>query len=203
MVMDIQLANFWVNIILASITFLAVIIALFGRAFWSWWNRPKIKFCLKNGEPHIVTAYASSGQMIKYFRIKIKNTGNKTAKNCYVKLLSVTNKDNNTNLIEPDKLKWAGAPTDSRYNVPREKVDIFPSGGWEFCDLFRLDSFTLTDLFFQSLGGNRKVSIRKDYIITIEISGENIKPQKAKIITSLPKNGFWNVGINWFRNISQ
>ncbi len=200
--MGVEWANFWVNFALAIITFLAVIVALFQQKLWEWWNKPQIKFGLKNGEPYIVTTYSGSGQMIKYFRIKIRNNGNSTAKNCYVKLISVTNKNNNVNLIEPDKLKWTSAPTDARYNLPREKVDIFPSGAWEFCDLFRLDSFILTDIFFQSLGGNRKVSIREDYIITIEISGENIKPQKAEIITSLPKNGFWNVGVNWFRNIS-
>ncbi len=183
---------------LVIITLLAVIVALFGQKFWNWWNRPKIKFGLKNDEPHIITHYSGSGQMIKYFRIKIKNKGNRTAKNCYVKLISVTNKNNNINLIEPDKLKWTSAPIDTRYNLPREKIDIFPSGGWEFCDLFRLDTFILTDIFFQSLGGNRKVPITDEYIITIEITGNNIKPKKAEIRTSYPHpSGWWNTTLSW------
>ena len=178
------------------ITLVAVLVALFGNVFWEWWKRPKIKFGIKNGEPHIITTIGSPPQLIKYFRIRIKNNGKTTAKNCYVKLISVTTLNGNINLIEPDNLKWSSAPTDNRYGIPREKIDIFPSGGWEFCDLFKLDTFLLTDIQFESLGG-RKVSIREEYIIIIEITGDNIKPKKAKIKTILPKNGFWNMKISW------
>lgn len=181
----------------AWITLSAVIVALFGKVFWDWWNRPKIKFGLKNEEPHVITAIGRPPQLIKYFRIKMKNKGKVTAKNCYVKLISVTTLDSDVNLIEPDKLKWSSAPTDNRYGIPREKIDIFPSGGWEFCDLFRLDTFLLTDIHFESLGGNRKVPITNEYIITIEVTGDNIKPRKARIRTILPVNGFWETRIDW------
>ncbi len=199
MIIDIQLTNLLVDVVLASITFCAVIVALFGKTFWEWYNRPKIKFYLKNDRPYIINKYCRGGQSIKYFRIKIKNEGNTKAINCYVKILSVTTKKNSMNLIEPDKLKWSSAPLDLRYNLPREKIDIFPSGGWEFCDLFKLDSYNLTDIFFQSLGKDRYVPIKEDYIITLEISGENIKPLKAKLVTSLPKKGFSDISINWLR----
>jgi len=36
MVMNILLANFWVDVALAIITLLAVIVALFGKTFWDW-----------------------------------------------------------------------------------------------------------------------------------------------------------------------
>ncbi len=179
------------------ITLSAVIVALFGKVFWDWWKRPKIKFSIKNGEPHVITVVGTPPQLIKYFRIKIENRGKVTARNCHVKLISVTTLDSDVNLIEPDRLKWSSAPTDSRYGIPREKIDIFPSGGWEFCDLFSLDTFKLVDIYFESLGGNRMVPITKEYIITIEITGDNIKPRIAKIRTTLPTMGFWDIGISW------
>jgi hypothetical protein len=125
-----------------------------------------------------------------------------TAKNCYVKLISVTTLDNDVNLIEPDKLKWSSAPKDTRYTndelSPIHKADknIHPKGGWEFCDLFKLDTFILTDIFFESFG-SRTVPITGEYIITIEITGDNIKPREAKIRTILPANGFWNMQLSW------
>lgn len=153
---------------------------------------------MKNEEPHIITQVGIPPQLIKYFCIKIKNKGKTTAKNCYVKLISVITKDSTKNLIEPDKLKWSSPPQDSRYSIPREKIDIPRSGGWEFCDLFKLDTFLLTKIQFESLGG-RNVPINGEYIITIEITGDNIKPKKAKIKTILPKKGFWNFQISWIK----
>ena len=41
------------------------------------------------------------------------------------------------------------------------------------------------------------VPITKEYIITIEITGDNIKPRIAKIRTTLPTMGFWDIGISW------
>ncbi len=194
---DVQWANFGVNLALAIITLLAVLVALFSRTFWKWWNRPKIKFGLRDGKPHIITQIETPLQHLKYFRIRVKNYGRTTAKNCYIKLLSVTKIDSETNLIESDKLKWSSAPTDSRYSIPRETANIFPSGGWEFCDLFMLDSTRLVEIYFATLGGNRKVPITQEYFITIEIVGDNIKPKRAKIKTILPSKNFWNTQIDW------
>ncbi|KKN40799.1 hypothetical protein LCGC14_0730150, partial [marine sediment metagenome] len=189
---------------LAIITSFAVLVALFGQKFWEWWSEPQITFSLKNEEPHIVTDYGGYN-WTKYFRLKVINGGRTTAKNCQIKILSVVpiSRQLNLPLIEPDKLKWSSAPLDSRYSIHREKLDISPYGGWEFCDLFRLESTNLVDIKFQSLGMNREVSIREEYIITIEISGDNFKPRIAHIRTINPQNGFWNIHLAWAMNTSQ
>ena len=180
------------------ITLLAVIVALFGNVFWKWLERPKIKFSISNKEPHIIIKYPG---IIKYFRIKIKNEGKTTAKNCYVKLISVKSVNNNINLIEPDKLKWANAPKDTRYinesNSPihKEYKDIHP-GDWEFCDIFKLDGTKLIELKFIS-SGNRTTDIRDEYLITIEISGDNFKPKEATIRTHNSQNNYFGINWNW------
>ena len=181
----------------AWITLIAVLVALFQQKFWDWWNKPVIIFGLSNFSPHIVTDYGNP-TMTKYFRLRVINTGRTTAKNCQIKILSVNpmNKQLNFPLIEPDKLKWSSAPTDSRYSIPREKLDISPHGGWEFCDIFKLESTHLVDIKFQSLG-RREVSIREEYLLKIEISGDNFDPKIAYIKTINPQNGFWEIKFDW------
>lgn len=175
---------------LTIITFLAVIVAIFGKNFWDWWNRPKIKFSLKNEEPHIVWDY-SHNLMTKLFRLKIINKGNTVAKNCIIKVLSVspTPKEG---FFEPDTLKWSNSPLNMGYRyesfhnqdisqltpIHREHMDISPKGGWEFCDLFNC---ILGDdhINFVSSGMRRFLAWEKTYFVTIEICGENIKPKRA------------------------
>jgi len=195
---------------LVIITFLAVIVALFGRKFWDWWNRPKIKLGLNKFPPHMIQIVGRQSNLLQYYRLKIINDGKTIAKNCQVKLVSVIppKKKSIFSLVEPDKLKWSSAPTDNRYGIAREKIDVSPLGGWEFCDLLMIDSYLLTTIQFLSLG-NRTASITEEYIITIEISGDNFKPKTAQIKISQNPNANMFIGdinwinINWFRNISQ
>ena len=207
--MDIKLANFLVDVFLAIFTFLAVIIALFNQKFWEWINRPKIKFCLSNKPPYIVQQFGKSPTWIKYFRFKVINEGKIVAKNCQVKLISAEpiGKKLNLPLIEPDKLKWSGAPKDTRYTndelhpIHKEKIDIHPSNGWEFCDLFRIETTDMIELKFMS-SGERKVPITDEYIITIEISGDNLKPRTVRIKSSIPSSkNYWETEIYWAKNI--
>ena len=72
--------------ILAIITSLAVLVALFGKKFWDWWNEPIIEFSLNNKEPHVVWSY-SNNLITKLFRLRVINKGNTVAKNCRVKVI--------------------------------------------------------------------------------------------------------------------
>jgi hypothetical protein len=210
MTMDIQLANFWVDVSLAVFTFLAIIIALFNQKFWEGWNRPKLKFCLSNNFPYVVQKYSGSRMMIKYFRFVIINEGKSVAKNCRVKLISAepVGKKLSLPLIEPDSLKWSGAPKDTRFTndqlqpIHREKLDISP-GGWELCDLFRIEVTLLNQIIFMS-SGERNIPITDEYIITIEISGDNFKPINLKIKTLIPQTkNYWETEVYWAKDISQ
>lgn len=211
--MDVQWANFWVNFALALITFLAVVIALFGKAFWDWWNKPKMIFRLGNKEPHRIQGITNNKQIIWYFRLEVMNVGKTIAKNCYIKINSVLSDDGRQiEYFEPSKLKWSGAPRDMNYrenppkninevdipNLPpifRESKDISPRRGWELCDLFE----TLGDGSFTFLSHSGRPYYRineGNYIIEIEIFGDDIEPKKKKFKLSYIRD-FPLIRIDW------
>ena len=149
---------------------------------------------MSNKPPYIVQQFGKSPTWIKYFRFKVINEGKIVAKNCQVKLISAEpiGKKLNLPLIEPDKLKWSSAPRDMDFRVDppnvnsvkdmnqlipiyREKNDISPKGGSEFCDLFWIN--TNKKLIFSSTGRrNFEAREGKRYFTKIEISGDNFEP---------------------------
>lgn len=193
--------------IIAFLTFIAIFVALFGRDILNWKNKPKILFGLSNIEPCVKTIYGGNENISKYFRIKVINIGNTVAKNCQIKLISVIPEKRKLipTIVEPDKLKWSNAPLDRRYchdtteinrliPIHRERIDISPKKGWEFCDLFQITSGN--NFLFLSLGARKPIFKNENYIITIEISGENLKPRSARLKISNP-NSFEKIRISW------
>jgi len=185
---DVQWAIFWVNLVLAITTFLAVLVALYKED----WRKPKIKVDFGNQPPYSIYPYLTASDML--FRIKIVNGGKTVARNCKVKLLSVKSEEGKNVLDknEPDILKWSSAPRDMDFRVDppnvnsvkdmnqlipiyREKNDISPKGGSEFCDLFWIN--TNKKLIFSSTGRrNFEAREGKRYFTKIEISGDNFEP---------------------------
>lgn len=200
--------------ILTIVALLAVLIALFGKTFWDWWNRPKIRFALNNKEPYVITYYTTA-LMPKLFRLKVINKGRTIAKNCKIKITSVAPL---SIAFEPDVLKWSNAPRDMRFridpskdiqfcdihNLPpiyREFKDISPNGGWEFCDLF-LHGAGGDTIKFSSSGSREFVTHEDSYIVCIEISGDNLNPRRAKFkISNLHKRK--DLRIDWIKSIFQ
>ena len=210
---DVQWANFWVDVVLALITLLAVGVALFREWFWGRVNRPKIMFKVGNEEPHKVQGKTSNGMPLWYFRLEVKNIGKTAAKNCYIKINSILpENERDIKYFEPDTLKWSNAPRDMGYRINpakdindvdksqlipifKETKDISPNGGWEFCDLFEAGGYG--DFTFISRG-NRPSYVINDgnYIIEIEIFGDNIEPRKKKFKVYSIRD-FPLVGIDW------
>jgi len=201
------------TIISLVVTIFLSLIALFKEDFIGWKNKPKIKFRLGNKKPHLIQGVLINGTPIWYFRLEIKNNGNSVAKNCYVRINSVISESGmSLEYFEPDKLKWSGAPRDMKYrknpsynlnkgDIPnlipifKEYKDISPKGGWEFCDL--IESRGDTNFVFLSTGGRPSYNINKgNYIIEIEIFGDNIEPKKKKFKLSY-KNDFPLIKIDW------
>lgn len=218
MAIDVQWANFWVNVILALITLLAVLVALFGKWLWDRVNKPIIVFKVKNAEPHRIQSSGYGGTLLWYFRLEVKNIGKTLAKNCYIKINKVyTEEGASVEYFEPDKLKWSNSSRDMRYrddppniweeariqNIPnlipifKENEDVSP-GDSEFCDLFwtRGDK----EIVFISKGRRPRYSINKEnYIVEIEIFGDNLEPKKGKFRISSFED-FPLVKVNWVKN---
>lgn len=191
--LDIQLANFLVGCALALITLLAVGVALFKENLLKFANKPIIKIRFDD-------IYLKGLTML--LRLKVINQGKTLAKKCRVKIISVIVENGNTKdslIDETDILKWSSAPKDMRYQnketyglVPiyREHKDITPQGGWEFCDLFEISDREKRVVFISS-GRRNFLAEDENYIATIEISGDNLKPIRKEIKFSVPYKVNW------------
>jgi len=197
----------WVEITLIIITFLAVMVSLFGQRFWDWVKEPKIELRFDN-------IYLYSDVITMLLHLKLINQGKSVAKKCRVKILSVVkeNDDTKENLIEePDILKWSHAPKDTRYttqgefgsvSIHREHKDITPQGGWELCDFFEISSREKRVTFVSS-GRRNFLAEDESYTATIEISGDNLKPMRKEIKFSVPYNFDWTNNVMNFVKIEE
>ena len=207
----IALATVFSTLILGSI-------ALFGETYRNWRNKPIIKIGFGNYKPYVIYSYEDPLAML--IRLKIVNQGKTVAKNCRVKIISVTPENENVRdslIDEPDTLKWSSAPKDMRYYessqpIHREHLNISPKGGWEFCDLFKIDSREKRVIFISPGERDFLAEKGKGYIATIEIYGDNLKPTKKEIKFSVPDRIDWTnqtnpimylAQIDEVRNISQ
>lgn len=224
MTIHVQWAIFGSNIFLGIITLIAVYVALNKEDL----RKPIMKIGFGNFSPHTIHPFLTPMGML--FRIKVVNLGKTVAKNCQVKLLSVKSEDGE-NVLDKDELdvlRWSGSPRDMgfRVNPPedinsmndvnqlipilREKKDITPRGGSEFCDLFWIDD--KKKVIFSSSGERNFTCVKEErYFAIIEISGDNFEPirKEIKIYTPL-KVSYENndlkiylAGIEKVRNISQ
>ena len=197
---NIQWANFWVHLVSAVITLLAVFVALFRKEFWDWWNKPLVKIGFGNEEPYVLTFYSNDGTITRLFRLKAINLGKTVAKNCRIKIISVVVENQNAKdclIDEPDVLKWSSAPRDMRFRIDpqniqgqdihqliptyKESKDITPGKGWEFCDLFRIDSREKKVIFVSSGSRDFLSEDKMHYTAIVEISGDNLKPTNKEI----------------------
>jgi len=185
--------------VLAFLTFITIIIALFKEDILHYFHRPKIETIISNQNPFVI--YGNREKDLKYFRVKIKNIGKTVAKNCHLRLIVVYPWQNSRPVIsDPVTLKWAGSPLDSRYLIPanrptinvnlksifKEKRDIPPFGGWEFCDLFKITKGGHVINFISSQEENRFLKRgNKNYLVYVNIIGDNFKP---KIFSFIIKN---------------
>lgn len=102
----------------AGIALIAAFLPFALSEFWRWWNRPRFELTLKNEDPFVQTGV---GKWIDYehgwdmyhgrsnwLSIGIKNTGGRTAKNCYVKLMEMIEKNSGERIkpFFPSPLKW-------------------------------------------------------------------------------------------------
>lgn len=185
----------------AIATFLAVFVALFKDDI----IKPRIKFGISNHRPHVIQLIGKNGMPAKLFRLRIINEGRVMARNCHIKVISILSKDGKSSVIEPDNLKWSSAPRDMAYRVDppkdirnisdtnqltpiyREKKDISPKGGWEFCDLMEISSGNILTLVSY---GNRDIPANFEdyYVITLEVSGDNVKTREIKFKISNPSD---------------
>jgi len=125
-----EISAAFATIILATIT----VFAIFHTQIINWWNRPKFEIACGNKYPFVV-----ENNMIKFFRVKIRNFGRGPAEECYVRLEQVFRLDNHSSITDSINLKWAGAPEDKMFGVYKETKVIPGKEGRDFFDVFVIE----------------------------------------------------------------
>lgn len=181
--------------VLATLTFFTLLITIFIALYLEdhkkHKRRPVIDLFLRKDEPCVV--YGNDKKDLKYFKVKVKNIGKTTARNCRLKLIVVYPWHNSKPIIsDPVVLKWSSSPLDSRYLISqnqrltcksldpmfKEGKDITPNKGWELCDLFCVAKGGKTINFISSMYENRHVFKEKeDYIFFVEVVADNMSPK--------------------------
>jgi len=135
------------NIVLAGTTFLAVLVALFGRTFWDWFNRPKLEVAVrktqrplgvKKDEMHVSGIFAED--KVYFVELGITNTGRNPAENVEVFLSKRFYKALDTNeyaeqtFATPINLCWLGADRNCDIDEKRYMPRIGPNST-RYCSL--------------------------------------------------------------------
>lgn len=172
-----------INTSIATATFLAAFVALFGEKFWRWLGRPKIKVSFdKNSERCHRWAdvglcnIQDEGQIANvrkyYFRLKITNNGNAATK-LRVRADIQDKHGNPVDRFEPSTLQWiSGKEEEDLVNGESEYVNFLS----QVVNHPEINNRLTIEIFNTSTRGiawDRKLDI---YKYSITVFGENIKP---------------------------
>lgn len=201
-----------ISVISATITFLAVVVALFKDDIREYWKRPIIQFCMPDvvtvevfgssesesqGDTLIATGYIS--------RIEVKNTGNLPALNAeiYLDKLSFIPKDSEiVQSIESSSsaLEWNGADS---------MTIIIPPGGKKILDIVQIlppekistpdsaKSSKPSSIFIGNIE-NLKEHTKGKWEATFSLYAQNHKPTSFTIVVEW--NGIWKTRLTEFSN---
>ena len=197
--------EFLINIVLASITFLAVLVALFQERIRQYFNSAKLDMKINLVPPDchkISLTNGTTGQHLCnsiYIRIRISNVNSPSAENAEVILSNFweITSENNKKVLEkflPMNLVWS-------HFQPRTHVIKIPKGISRHCDFgyfapigeqgnvwLKLDTITQPN----PVAGGEIPNIIKQgkYVFELLISGDNVVPQRKT--WQLEFDGLWS-----------
>jgi len=133
--------DYWVNIILAAITFFAVFVALFQERIRKWWNRSVLDMEISLAPPdcHQIAMSDKYGKIIEktiYLRIKVIHKRGAAGENVEIMPIKFWSIDDNNNLsivkhFLPINLVWS-------HFQPRTNITRIPVGLFRHCDFGHL-----------------------------------------------------------------
>lgn len=220
-------SNDYIQMVIAFVTFLAVLVALFGERLWKWKDRPQIDVYFGRSDPecyHLTNMHVIQNGVIigviptYYIRLKVSNSGASTLENTEVVLEKVE--------PQPDRfmslnLSWAGfnvPPNDIQRTVriPRKQsriVDIIevmePSKTLSFAEKLSVQKDSDTERYKSYSNGFRSCSIKPNtlsdiflagkYIFHLGIYADNTEPRFVSL--SIKYDGsFGNEGVKGMRS---
>lgn len=223
-----MLISDYIQLGIAGATLIAVFVALFANRFWEWLDRPNISVCFddNNTENYHRTSMElrnGAGQLIEsipvyYIRLKITNSGKRTAENTEVVLEKV---EPQPNVFMSLNLSWAGQAADETgiartVRIPQKQsriIDVIeimePSQTLDFVKNKLSNNDSSKKRYEGYSKGFRTCSIKPntfsdifssgDYIFHIGIYADNTEPKLVKL--SIKYDGEWGTeGIDGMKN---
>jgi len=175
----------YIQILIALVTLLAVLVALFKDRFWNWWDRPRISVsfdkisdrCYRWAE---VTRdnIQDEGQHLhvkrQYFRLKVENKGG-LVKRLRVRVDMFDSRNNEVERFEPSELLWISgkeqmelARGESEYVNFLSQVIYSPT---QISNRLRVELHNASE---RGIAWDRKLTV---YNFRLTVYGDNIKPQ--------------------------
>ncbi|MEK9201199.1 MAG: hypothetical protein AAB909_04480 [Patescibacteria group bacterium] len=173
----------YIQLLIATATLIAVLVALFAERFWRWLDRPKLDIQFnKNSDRCFRWALVplcniqDEGQKSNvkkfYFRLKVTNRGG-AAKGLKVRVDIRDERGTETERFEPSTLQWINR---------KEEIDLL-NGESEYVNFLsqvvnspEIKNRLTVEVFDTSSRGIAWDRILKIYKYSIAIYGENIKP---------------------------
>ena len=94
----------------AAVTFLAVIVALFGQRMWERLRQPRLDITFDHAESFCREAPLCDGRQSYWVRVKVQNRGKDPARACVGKLSKVYTGGRFRDDRDPLQLRWCGVP---------------------------------------------------------------------------------------------
>lgn len=181
-------ANFWVNIVLASVTFGALLIALFQEKIRIWWRIAKLDMEINLNPPdsHQIDMKSPFGEFLFksiYIRVKVLHKSGSSAENVEIMPISFSK------VLENDKVECLSyfLPINLAWShfQPRTSTMRVPAGLFRHCDFGHFkkngeEALLVLDTMIQPnsvSGGEVPNQIKPGkYIFELLLSGDNVKP---------------------------
>jgi hypothetical protein len=176
------------QLVMASLTFLAILVALFGEKIRNWFDRPKLAVefasqserCCRAAEIEKDLVQDESGLIEnvtrRYYRLRVNNTGG-TAKRVKAKIDVLDSKGKPAERFEPNLLRW----------VDWQDVVDLASGESHYVNLFSVIEnkehvknrlrLELADTTPRGIAWDRQLVV---WILKVSIYGDNIRNPLVK-----------------------
>lgn len=180
--------DFWINSILAGITFLAVIVALFQEKIKNYFDRARVVFKINLIPPdchQIALSNQDSGRHISnciYLRIRVIHMKGKTAKDVEVIISNFWEIDN----AGQKKISQKFLPMNLVWSHFRTQLIQIPNGVFRYCDLGYIapsngSTFLRLDTISQPnpVSGGELPNVFKSgkYEFELVLTGDNVEPK--------------------------
>jgi len=166
----------WVVAIGTLLTVITAIVLSVAPQIARHLKRPIFKVEFKNEEPYCRTTMEGY-----WIRLKVINAGKSVAKNCEGKMVRIVDAatKQERNDFDPIVLRWVGATID-------KPIDI-NSNEDEYLDVIQTNALFEKQFLIRAAGAEKDIfginlhPPRRDYIIHLELYGDNVEPKFVEI----------------------